>query len=281
MTALVAACVQLCSGTDRATNYQTTEALIRQAAASGARLIATPEMTNIIQRRPRLLMDELPDPGEELQEAKQFAALAKELNVHLLIGSLAVALDKTPATRRAANRGMLFSPDGALQASYDKLHMFDVDLPGGESWKESAIYQAGAEAVVADIGTAKLGLSICYDLRFPQLYRALAQGGAQIIAVPAAFTKQTGRAHWEVLLRARAIETGAYIIAPAQGGTHEDGRETWGRSMIIDPWGKIIAASDNDQPGIIWASLDLEKVAETRQRIPSLGLEQPFKLTHI
>ena len=266
------ACVQMCSGTNRAENLAACEILIRDAAAKGASLVATPEMTSILQKRPRLLMAALPDPDQPLSEIDQFSALAKELQITLLIGSMAVALAKEPGVRRAANRSFLFAPDGRLITTYDKIHMFDVDLPNGESWKESAIYQPGEALVVADIGAAKLGLSICYDLRFPQLYRRLAQAGADILMVPAAFTKPTGAAHWEVLLRARAIETGSFVIAPAQGGQHEDGRETYGGSMIINPWGEVLAAVDGDEPGVIMADLDIAQVAKTRMQIPSLAL---------
>lgn len=267
-----AACVQMCSGTNRAENLAACEILIRDAAAKGASLVATPEMTSILQKRPRLLMAALPDPDQPLSEIDQFSALAKELQITLLIGSMAVALAKEPGVRRAANRSFLFAPDGRLITTYDKIHMFDVDLPNGESWKESAIYQPGEALVVADIGVAKLGLSICYDLRFPQLYRRLAQAGADILMVPAAFTKPTGAAHWEVLLRARAIETGSFVLAPAQGGQHEDGRETYGGSMIINPWGEVLAAVDGDEPGVIMADLDIAQVAKTRMQIPSLAL---------
>ena len=275
------ACVQMCSGTSRAENFAACEILIRDAAAKGASLVATPEMTSLLQKRPRLLMAELPDPDQPLREIDQFSALAKELQITLLIGSMAVALAKEPGARRAANRSFLFSPDGRLISTYDKIHMFDVDLPDGESWKESAIYQPGEALVVADIGAAKLGLSICYDLRFPQLYRRLAQAGADILMVPAAFTKPTGAAHWEVLLRARAIETGSFVIAPAQGGQHEDGRETFGRSMIINPWGEVLSAADGDEPEVIVADLDLDLVAKTRVQIPSLALETSPSLRQV
>jgi predicted amidohydrolase len=268
------------SGLSRAANMRDAEALIAEAAAAGATLIATPEMTNVVDRKPRRLFEDLPFEAD-LEEVPFFAAIAKKHGVHLLIGSMAFAIDKTFGERKAANRAYLFGPDGATLATYDKLHMFDVDLPNGESWKESSIYAAGEEAVGVQAGAAKLGLTICYDVRFPHLHRTLAQAGAQILAVPAAFTKQTGHAHWEVLLRARAIETGSFVIAPAQGGVHEDGRETWGHSMIINPWGEVIAVKDDDEPGIITAEIDLAEVATARQQIPNLTLEKPFKINDI
>ena len=195
-----------------------------------------------------------------------FSTLAAELGIALLIGSLAVKI----ADRRAANRSFLFGPDGRLIATYDKAHMFDVGLGAGETYSESTNYQPGTESVVAGIEGANLGLSICYDLRFAYLYRQLAQAGAQILTVPAAFTRPTGRAHWEVLLRARAIETGCYVIAPAQGGLHEDGRRTYGHSMIVAPWGDIVAELDHDAPDVLVSRLHINKVDEARRRIPAL-----------
>ncbi|MEM9988522.1 MAG: carbon-nitrogen hydrolase family protein [Pseudomonadota bacterium] len=268
--------IQLCSGLDRAQNVETTVALVKEAAAKGARFIATPEMTNVVDKRPRRLCENLPFE-KDLTEIKTFADLAKELDIYLLIGSLAVALNKEPGARQVANRSYLFGPKGQI-ATYDKVHLFDVELPSGESWKESSTYQAGAEAVVAQTALGGIGLSICYDVRFPHLYRKLAQNGAQILAVPAAFTVPTGEAHWAPLLRARAIETGSFVIAPAQGGIHEDGRVTYGHSMIIDPWGRILGEKADDRPGILTAALDLSHVAATRQRIPSLGLDRPCNL---
>ena len=195
-----------------------------------------------------------------------FSALADELDIDLLIGSLAIRIGE----RKAANRSFLFGPDGALKASYDKAHMFDVGLGQGETYLESANYRAGEALVVTEAGAVRLGLSICYDLRFAYLYRALAQAGARVLTVPAAFTRPTGRAHWEVLLRARAIETGSFVIAPAQGGLHEDGRRTWGHSMVVGPWGEIIAELDHDEPGILSARLDMRKSDEARRRVPAL-----------
>jgi deaminated glutathione amidase len=245
--------------------------LLERAAKSGAQLIATPEGTNILQRnRERFDEDALfeDDPAAVAWYSEQ----AKHYGVTLLIGS---ALLKRRAGK-AANRSLLFGPDGALITHYDKIHLFDVNLGAGQEYGESASYEPGDHAVIANIGTAKLGLTICYDVRFPHLYRDLAKARAQIIAVPAAFTAPTGKAHWHTLLRARAIETGAYIIAPAQGGRHEDGRTTFGHSLIVDPWGEIFAELDHDNPGVLIASLKLEKVAEARSKIPSLTHDRTY-----
>jgi predicted amidohydrolase len=177
---------------------------------------------------------------------------------------------------RAANRSLLVDPTGAVVARYDKLHVFDVDLPGGETYRESASVRPGVGATVAETPWGRLGLSICYDVRFPQLYRALAKTGASLIAVPAAFTRPTGEAHWETRLRARAIETGAFVLAPAQGGAHEDGRQTWGRSLIVGPWGEVIARADHDEPGVLHAALDLSAVERARASIPALRHDRDF-----
>ncbi len=268
----------MCSGLKRAQNVKDASELIREAAATGAELIVTPEMTNVVDRKPRRLFAELPE-AEELEEVEQFQALAKELHIHLLIGSMAIALNKNFGERKAANRSYFFAPSGELLSTYDKLHMFDVDLPNGESWKESSIYTPGEKAVCVQTDIGKVGHSICYDVRFPQLYRELAQAGAEIIVVPAAFTYQTGMAHWESLLRSRAIETGSFIVAAAQGGDHEDERQTWGHSMIIDPWGKVLACKDDTDPGIAIAEIDLSLVAKVRQQIPNLKLDQPYELS--
>jgi deaminated glutathione amidase len=245
--------------------------LLERAAKSGAQLIATPEGTNILQRdRERFDEDALyeDDPAAVAWYSEQ----AKAYGVTLLIGS---ALMRQRGGK-AANRSLLFGPDGNLIEHYDKIHLFDVNLGGGQEYKESSAYAPGERAVVADIGACKLGLSICYDVRFPHLYRDLAKAGAQVIAIPAAFTAPTGKAHWHTLLRARAIETGAYIIAPAQGGRHEDGRTTFGHSLVVDPWGEIFAELDNDEPGVLIAMLKLDKVAEARSKIPSLMHDRPY-----
>jgi predicted amidohydrolase len=265
MSKLDVAIVQMRSGTDPAANLEMATGLIRDAAKTGAKLIATPETTLLVQKDASEAFKLLRSQDEE-PAILAFADLAKELSIDLLIGSIAV---KTSG-RRAANRSFLFGPDGKLIASYDKAHMFDVGLGPGETYNESANYRPGSRVVTASAAGLKLGLSICYDLRFAYLYRRLAQAGAQVLMVPAAFTRPTGRAHWSVLLRARAIETGSYVVAPAQGGLHADGRRTWGHSMIIDPWGEVVAALDHDEPGILTATLDVRKVDQARRRIPAL-----------
>ena len=258
------AAIQLRSGIEVEPNLLAAEKLIRAAAQKGARLIVTPEMTHILQRSPKRLFAALQvenmDRGVDF-----FAGLAKELGVYLLIGSLAILKSEG----RAANRSFLFGPSGETLARYDKIHLFDVTVSRAETWKESNVYDRGDRAVTASIEGAKLGLSICYDVRFAGLYRKYAEAGAHIMTVPAAFTKPTGEAHWEALLRARAIETGSFVIAPAQGGTHEDGRTTFGHSHIIGPWGDIIAKLDNDEPGYITADINLDDVAAARAKIPA------------
>ena len=271
MSHIRVACVQMRSGSEVAPNIAEASALIRQAAAGGADLIATPEMTTLLDRKPGSAWEkstsEDADPG-----LAAFRALAKELGVTLLIGSLAIRAEEG----KCANRSFLIGPDGGIIARYDKIHMFDVQLNAGNVYKESDSYAPGGNAIVANLPTAKLGLAVCYDVRFPDLFRQLAISGAQIIAVPAAFTKITGEAHWHTLLRARAIETGCFVIAPAQGGKHQDGRETFGHSLIIDPWGEILAEGGVD-PGVISATLDLSKVDEVRGKIPSLKHARPFR----
>lgn len=245
--------------------------LVREAAAAGAQLVATPEGTNILQRNKAALFESMATPEADVA-VLGLRALADELGVWLLIGSALVRREDG----QCANRSMLVRPDGSVAATYDKLHMFDVDLPTGEHIRESASYTPGDRAVVAEAAGAKLGLTICYDVRFPALHRALAMAGAEVLTTPAAFTRPTGEAHWEVLLRARAIETGAFMIAPAQGGTHEDGRATWGRSMAITPWGEVIARADHDEPCVVMADLDLAEVAKARAAIPALVNARPF-----
>jgi predicted amidohydrolase len=250
------------------------EPLIREAAAGGARLILTPEGTNFLEQR-RGLRDAALSSEEADAAVLGLRALANELGVWLLIGSVLVRSD-APGDDRAANRSLLVDPSGAVVARYDKLHVFDVDLPGGETYRESASVRPGMGATVAETPWGRLGFSICYDVRFPHLYRALAKTGAAMIAVPAAFTRPTGEAHWETLLRARAIETGAFVLAPAQGGAHEDGRQTWGRSTIVGPWGEIIAKADHDDPCVVAATLDLSAVQRARQAVPSLLHDRDF-----
>jgi len=265
MSKLDIALVQMRSGIDPARNLADAMDLIRQAADKGVSFVATPETTHLVQKDVDQAFSVMHFADDDPAVAA-FSTLAAELGIALLIGSLAVKI----ADRRAANRSFLFGPDGRLIATYDKAHMFDVGLGAGETYSESTNYQPGTESVVAGIEGANLGLSICYDLRFAYLYRHLAQAGAQILTVPAAFTRPTGRAHWEVLLRARAIETGCYVIAPAQGGLHEDGRRTYGHSMIVAPWGDIVAVLDHDAPDVLVSRLHINKVDEARRRIPAL-----------
>ncbi len=248
--------------------------LIREAAAGGARFILTPEGTNLLEQRRDRRATVLASEDEDVA-VLGLRRLAAELGVWLLIGS-AIVRSGHDGDARAANRSLLVGAGGAIVARYDKLHVFDVDLPNGERYRESATVRPGDGAAVADTPWGRLGLTICYDIRFPHLHRQLAQAGASMIAVPAAFTAPTGEAHWETLLRARAIETGAFVLAPAQGGLHEDGRRTWGRSTVVGPWGEIIARADHDEPCVLHAKLDMEAVAKARAAIPSLTHDREF-----
>jgi predicted amidohydrolase len=245
--------------------------LVREAAAGGARFIATPECTNVVQKDREALLPTLRSQDEDVVVLGLRQA-AKDAGAWLLIGSALLRREDG----KAANRSLLISPAGEITASYDKLHMFDVDLPTGESARESATYEPGERAVTAQAGELKLGMSVCYDLRFPALYRALALAGAEVLTIPAAFTRPTGAAHWEVLMRARAIETGSFVLAPAQGGRHEDGRGTWGHSIAVAPWGDLIAQLDHDEPGVLFADLDLAAVAKARTAIPALANARTF-----
>ena len=265
------ALIQLRTPANQAAALAQAEPLIRKAVAAGAEFVLTPECSNIVQKnRPKLF--EVLATQEEDACVQGLIALAAELKIWLLIGS---ALVKR-ADGGAANRSILVGPDGRIAATYDKMHMFDVDLPTGEKARESEAYTPGEEAVIAATPFGKLGLTICYDLRFPYLYRALAKAGAEIMTIPACFTRPTGEAHWEVLMRARAIETGSFVLAPAQGGFHEDGRGTWGRSIAVGPWGEVLALADHDEPGFVIADLDLDAVAKARQAIPALKNERSF-----
>jgi predicted amidohydrolase len=265
-----AACVQLRSSDDPAENIRAASALIREARAAGAQFVATPENTALMA----------PDGGAKLELSRSeendpalpaFRALAEELGIWLLIGSLAIKVSDT----QTANRSFLITPRGAIAARYDKIHLFDVDLPSGEQYRESRSVASGAAAVTADLPWGRVGLSVCYDLRFPQLYRRLAQHGAFALTVPSAFTETTGKAHWHVLLRARAIENGAFVIAPAQGGLHANGRRTYGHSLIVSPWGEILAEAGID-PKIIIAEIDAEESVTARLRVPSLRHDRGF-----
>ncbi|MFO1058069.1 MAG: carbon-nitrogen hydrolase family protein [Dongiaceae bacterium] len=265
-----AACVQLTAGPELAPNIAAASAAIRQARAAGAELVLTPENTTLIEPRRALLLEKT-KPEAEHPAIPAFAALSAELGIWLLIGSLGIRLDG----ERCANRSYLFAPDGAIAARYDKIHMFDVDLANGERYRESATFRPGAAAVTADLTWGRLGLTICYDLRFAQLYRRLAQAGAAFISVPAAFTLPTGEAHWRVLLQARAIETGCYVLAPAQCGEHAEGRKTWGHSLIVAPWGEVLAEA-GETPTVITATIDPARVVEARAMVPALRHDRPF-----
>lgn len=259
------ALLQMRSGIDPRANRADASAQMRQAASGGARLVASPEMTTRLDRdRARMLAAVEAEDVEA--ETRAWGRLAREHGLWLLLGSMAV----WAGNKRVYNRSFLFSPDGDIRARYDKINLFDVTLSQGESYKESEAVMPGDALITQPIaGDAVLGLTICYDVRFAELFGALARAGANVIAVPSAFTRPTGQAHWEVLLRARAIETGAFILAPAQGGLHEDGRATWGHSMIISPWGEVIAKLDHDEPGVLMADLDLDQCAAARTRIPA------------
>jgi predicted amidohydrolase len=267
-----AALVQMRSGVDPAANLSTAVALITEAKRSGADYVQTPEMTNIMElKRDRLfaaLHEEETDPT-----LSALRDLARRLGLVLHVGSLAIRV----SPERAANRSFLIDRRGEIVARYDKIHMFDVDLAGGESYRESQNFRPGELAVVADLPWGRLGLSICYDLRFPALYRALAEAGAAFISIPAAFTQQTGEAHWHVLTRARAIENGSFVFAAAQGGRHENGRETFGHSVIVDPWGRILAEGGGD-PGLVMAKIDPAEAVAARARIPSLQHGRRFEI---
>lgn len=264
--------VQLRSGRSVKPNLDKAEELIRRAAKGGAIYVQTPENTGLMELKPELVL-EAAETEERSAALAHLRALARELGIFLHIGSLAIKLDPS----RVANRSYLIDPEGRVTARYDKLHMFDVDLPGGESYRELQYFRPGDKAVVADLPFGRLGLSICYDLRFPALYRALASAGAEFIAVPSAFTRQTGEAHWRVLIRARAIETGAFVLAATQGGLHENGRATYGHSLIVSPWGEVLAEGGED-PSVIFADIDLAASEEARARIPALKHGRSFEV---
>lgn len=268
-----AACIQLNAGPDIAANLKDAAALVREAAAGGARFIATPENTCHIRTPATAKLTS--SPVEEKHPALPlFSGLAQETGAWILVGSVSVKI----ADDKIANRSYLFNDKGAVVAAYDKIHLFDVDLAGGESYRESATVKGGDRVILAESPWGRIGMTICYDMRFPHIYRTLAQGGANILAIPAAFTVPTGRAHWEVLLRARAIENGAFVIAPAQCGTHEGGRGTYGHSLIIGPWGEILAQG-GDTPGVIMADINLDDVAKARTSIPSLQHDRQYKVS--
>jgi predicted amidohydrolase len=229
-------------------------------------------MTNIMEVKRDRLFATIVDEDTDASLA-EFRSLARKLGIFLHVGSLAIKL----SAEKAANRGFLISPTGDIVARYDKIHMFDVDLADGESYRESRSYRPGEQAVISDLPWGRLGLTVCYDLRFPALYRALAEAGASMLAIPAAFTRQTGEAHWHVLVRARAIENGSFVFAAAQGGKHESGRETYGHSLIVDPWGRVLAEGGTE-PGVTMAEIDMAEVPKARARIPSLQHGRRFEI---
>ncbi|MBU1210476.1 MAG: carbon-nitrogen hydrolase family protein [Alphaproteobacteria bacterium] len=267
-----ASLVQMCSGRDPDRNTAAASELIHEAVAAGANYVLTPEVTNVMEVEREALFAAA-EPEDRNRSLASFKALAAELSVWLHIGSLAIR--KSPD--KLANRSYLIAPDGNIAARYDKIHMFDVSLANGEVYSESTNYAAGSEAVVAAMPWGGLGMTICYDLRFPYLFRTLALNGARMIAVPAAFTRPTGEAHWHVLLRARAIETQCFVFAAAQGGTHEHGRKTYGHSLIISPWGEILAEG-GESPGVVTADIDMSKLEEVRARVPSLRPNASFSI---
>ncbi|MBO6891989.1 MAG: carbon-nitrogen hydrolase family protein [Roseibium sp.] len=271
MPTFTAACVQLRSGKEIADNVTAAENLIRAAAGQGAGYIQTPEMSNVLVRSREELLARIGGANADafLLMAK---SLSKELELFIHLGSLAVVGE----SGKVANRAFLIGPDGSEIATYDKIHMFDVDLPNGESWRESATYEPGKTSVIAELPFAKLGMAVCYDIRFPAIFRAQARAGAEVLTGPAAFTRQTGEAHWHVLQRARAIENGAFVVSAAQGGRHEDDRETYGHSLIVDPWGVVIAELETNEPGYVLAEIDTDQVAKARGRIPAIANERDF-----
>ena len=273
MTHLSVACVQLCSGCDPADNMAEIDRRVRLAAAAGVRLVALPEACTFMEKNRAAMRARLFTEQKSPQVAA-FAELARALGVWVLAGSQFLA-DEDDA---AVNRSLVFAPDGTIAARYDKIHMFDVILPNGEVHAESQSYKAGTKADMVEVDGVRLGLSICYDMRFPAMYRALARAGAQVLSVPSAFTQVTGEAHWHVLLRARAIENGAYVLAPAQIGTHENGRQTFGHSLIVDPWGTVIAEAGVDDD-FVMAEMDMAAVDKARRALPVFAHGRSFSLS--
>jgi predicted amidohydrolase len=264
--------IQMRSGRSPQANTDAAAKLIGEAKDRGAEYVLTPEMTNIMETgRERFFASIVPE--EQDAALTTFRELARSLGIFVHVGSMAIKVSPD----KAANRSFLIDRHGEIVARYDKIHMFDVDLASGESYRESRNYRAGELAVLTDLPWGRLGLTICYDLRFPALYRALAEAGASFLSIPSAFTKQTGEAHWHVLLRARAIENGCFVFAAAQGGTHENGRETFGHSLVIDPWGRALAEG-GVEPAVVLANIDLAEVSAARARIPSLQHGRRFEI---
>jgi predicted amidohydrolase len=271
--AFKAACIQLSSGREVEPNIAALGDLVRRARAAGAELIMTPEVSDMMEPKRALRLAKAKDEAAHPM-LTACRALARETGAWLLLGSAVVRRDDG-SDDRLANRSFLIAPDGGIAARYDKIHMFDVELEGGESYRESNAFHPGEAAVLASLPWGVLGMTICYDLRFPHLYRALAQAGADFLSIPSAFTVPTGRAHWHVLMRARAIETGCFVFAPAQWGEHAEGRKTYGHSLIVAPWGEILAEAD-DGTGFITADVDPVKITESRRKVPSLSHDRPF-----
>lgn len=264
--------VQLRASRDVVANVDLAAKFIRQAKTQGADYVQTPEQTSLMELDRKSLFSSIVEEAHDASLAV-FQELARELKIHLHIGSLAIKV----SPEKAANRAFFIGPDGEIIGRYDKIHMFDVNLPNGESYRESNTYRPGETAVVVPTPLAMFGLTICYDLRFPALYRALAEAGAHVLTVPAAFTKTTGEALWHLLLRARAVETGCFVLAAAQGGRHENGRDTYGHSIAIDPWGRVLAEA-GVEPGVTMVDIDLSLVAEARGKVPALDHGRRFEV---
>ncbi len=266
-----AACLQLCSAAEVERNIATVRDLARRARDKGADVIMTPEVSDMMEpQREAVFAKAQPEASHAMLAACR--DIARETGAWFLLGSAVVKLEHEALL---ANRSFLIAPDGRVAARYDKIHMFDVDLPTGESRRESRSYRPGTAAALADLPWGKLGMTVCYDLRFPDLYRALAQAGASFLSIPSAFTVPTGRAHWHVLLRARAIENFCFVFAPAQSGEHAGGRKTYGHSLIVAPWGEILAEAE-EGPGVITATIDAAQVDDARRAVPSLSHDRPF-----
>ncbi len=272
------ACLQANTSNDLAANLATVGAMMREAAANGAKLVATPEYTLMMDGSGRVMRDNAlpPDGGDPLVHLR---GLAKALQVWLLLGLLTLRTGEEGegADTRIVNRSFLISDAGEVVASYDKIHMFDVTLPDGKVIRESSAYRPGDKAVVVDTPLGKVGLTICYDLRFPGLFRTLAQAGAQLITVPSSFQRQTGKAHWHALLQARAIENGCWIVAPAMCGEHAGNRQTFGHSLVVNPWGEVVADS-GEGPGVVYAEIDVGRVAKVRGMVPSLTHDRRYEI---
>ncbi|MBM3557722.1 MAG: carbon-nitrogen hydrolase family protein [Alphaproteobacteria bacterium] len=272
MAVLRAACVQVNAGTDMAANIAAALGFIRQAKDRGAQFVLLPENVAMLGARGKEVWDRAAEEDHHPALAA-FRDAARALDLWLLAGSLSV---RVAGETRVANRSLLLRPDGSIAGRYDKIHMFDVQLPNGEVYRESQNYRPGDLAVLAETPWGLLGMTVCYDLRFPQFYRGLAQAGASLIAIPSAFTQVTGEAHWHVLMRARAIENGAFVLAPAQCGAHAGNRRTFGHSLIVAPWGEVLA-DGGTEPGVTIADLDLDLIAKARAQIPSLQHDRPYR----